>query len=423
MRGERPSFITSTQGVVPPTLLDRPADASLAGLIRYGLKMATGSGKTVVMSMLIAWAFVNRGRVPGDSRFPNAALVVCPNLTIHERLQVLRPDRADNYYEAFDIVPSQLLPELRKGKVMVTNWHLFLPESPHAEGGKTYVVVDKGDEDADAFARRVLKDLYGRGPLMVLNDEAHHAYRPKPVGEDEGLSAEEKAEREEATVWVTGLDKINQACGVAFCSDMSATPFYLAGSGYMEGSPFPWLVSDFGLVDAIESGIVKIPRLPVSDTTGRPEPKYFKLWEWVVAEAKKYGDKVTQGKPSPEVAWKYAEDAVQTLAAQWKERYEYIQGGSEGKEKVPPVLIVVADNTSIAEHFYRQISGEETAEVVAAEDFDDDGDEEGGGKRKKKAKSKVTYGAGKVFPALFSNREDFQPTLRLDSKLLAEAEV
>jgi type III restriction enzyme len=93
-----------------------------------------------------------------------------------------------------------------------------------------------------------------------------------------------------------------------------ATPFYLAGSGYLEGSPFPWLVSDFGLVDAIESGIVKIPRLPVSDTTGRPEPK---LWEWVIAEAKRNGERLARGKPSPEVAWNYAEDALQTLAGQW----------------------------------------------------------------------------------------------------------
>ena len=110
---------------------------------------------------------------------------------------------------------------------------------------------------------------------MVLNDEAHQAYRPAAVDENLKLTASEKAEREEATVWISGLDEFNRSCGVRFCVDLSATPFYLHGSGYIEGSPFPWLVSDFGLVDAIESGIVKIPRLPVSDNTGRPEPKYF----------------------------------------------------------------------------------------------------------------------------------------------------
>lgn len=426
MAGQQPSFITSTDGVVPPALVDLPNEAGLPPLKRYGLKMATGSGKTVVMAMLVAWAFCNRGRVPGDTRFPSAALVVCPNLTIYERLQVLRPDTEGNYFEEFDVVPSQLLPELRKGKVLITNWHKFAPESPHAESGGSYAVVDKGDESPEAFARRVLGDLYERAPVMVLNDEAHHAYRPKPLDADADLTAEDRAEREEATVWVSGLDKINQACGVAFCADLSATPFYLAGSGYVEGAPFPWLVSDFGLVDAIESGIVKIPRLPVSDTTGRPEPKFFKLWEWVVAEAKKNGDKVTKGRPGPETIWKYAEDALQTLASQWVERFNYIQGAAEGQERVPPVMIIVADNTHIAELFYKAISGEEAVEVIAEEDFEEDGDEgdeEGPGKKgKKKAKTKVTYGTGKVFPQHFSNSEKHKPTLRIDSKLLAEAE-
>ena len=168
--------------------------------------MATGSGKTVVMAMLISWAFCNRGRVPGDTRFPAAALVVCPNLTVKERLQVLRPDQAGNYFEMFDIVPSQLMPELQKGKVLVTNWHLFAPESPHVESGRSYTVVNKGEESPEAFARRVLEDLHEHAPLMVLNDEAHHAYRPAPVGENERLTADDRAEREEATVWISGLE-------------------------------------------------------------------------------------------------------------------------------------------------------------------------------------------------------------------------
>ena len=165
------------------------------------------------------------------------------------------------------------------GKVLVTNWHQFAPESPHSEGGQTYAVIDKGDETPDAFAKRVLGELYDRAPIMVLNDEGHHAYRPAPI--EAKLSTDEKKEREEATIWVSGLDRFNQSCGVKFCVDLSATPFYIQGSGHSEGSPFPWLVSDFGLVDAIESGITKIPRLPVSDTTGRPEPKFFRLWKTI----------------------------------------------------------------------------------------------------------------------------------------------
>jgi type III restriction enzyme len=239
-----------------PKLVDIPNEPGARPITRYACKMATGSGKTVIMAMLVAWAFCNRGSKPGDPRYPRRALVVCPNLTIKERLQVLRPGDPDNYYERFDLVPSTLHPELAKGKVLVTNWHGFSPESETIKvGGVT--VGRLGGETPEAFARNRLGDLWDEEPLMVLNDEGHHVYRPAPVAEGEWLSADEKADREEATVWVAGLDKINAACGIAFCVDLSATPFYIHGSGYPEGSPFPWIVSDFGLVDAIESGITK----------------------------------------------------------------------------------------------------------------------------------------------------------------------
>lgn len=143
--GDIPEFATRLAQAVSPTLVEQPNEEDFAALRRYGCKMATGSGKTVVMAMLIAWSLCNRGRVPGDTRFPSAALVVCPNLTIKERLQVLRPDNPDNYYAAFDLVPSTLMPEIQKGKVLIINWQRFRPESPHAEGGKTYLVVDKGE--------------------------------------------------------------------------------------------------------------------------------------------------------------------------------------------------------------------------------------------------------------------------------------
>ena len=314
LAGGRPSFDLSAEDYYP-TLLDKPADASLAGLRRLGCKMATGSGKTVVMSMLIAWAFCNRGQNPQSIEFPNAVLVCCPNLTVKERLQVLRPEYPDNYYAAFDIVPMKYRPLMQKGKVLVTNWHAFAPESEHKEGGKTYAVVKKGLETPETFARRTLCDLADRMPIMVLNDEGHHCWRPKANGEDAGLTGDEKKEFEadvqEATVWVDGLDRLNNlTCprgggGIALCVDMSATPFYIKGSGHPEGRPFPWLVSDFGLVDAIESGIVKIPRLPVQDTTGRPDPLYFKLWESIkdgLAPAELLPGRAK--KPKPEVVYR-----------------------------------------------------------------------------------------------------------------------
>ena len=331
-------------------------------------------------------------------------MVVCPNLTIRERLQVLRPDNPSNYYEEFDLVPTNLRRFLNGGKVLITNWHQFAPESEHSEGGRSYAVVNKGPESADAFARRVLGDLYGRGPVMALNDEGHHAYRPMTNGA-RGLSADERRENEEATIWVQGLDKINQATGVRFCVDLSATPFYISGSGHPEGQPFPWLVSDFSLVDAIESGIVKIPRLPVDDTTGRPEPRYFRLWKSIVDDLPS-GERV-RGKPKPEVMWEKAESALLTLAGQYKERFEYIQDSSEGQDKTPPALIIVCDNTQIAEVFFRNISGE-TTEVI----------EDPNGRKR----TTTFYGDGPVFPELFSNLESQVRTMRIDSKLLADAE-
>ncbi len=390
------------------TLVDTPNNApDIPALIRYGCKMATGSGKTVVMAMLIAWAFCNRGKVTSDERFPHAALVVCPNLTIKERLKVLRPEADNNYYDAFELIPTKLRALLNTGKVLVTNWHQFTLESAHAEGGQTYTVVNKGEETPDAFAKRILGELYDRAPIMVLNDEGHHAYRPAET--DERLSAAEKKERQDATVWVRGLDTFNRACGVKFCVDLSATPFYIHGSGYPEGVPFPWLVSDFGLVDAIESGITKIPRIPVSDTTGRPEPKFFRLWKTIGDGLRAAGEAST-----PETIYREAETALITLASQWKERFEYIQDASDAQEKTPPVLIVVCADTNIAAYFYQRISGERTVEAV---------DENGNSRnRRKKKGTKTVYQQGTIFPELLSNSETVKRTLRIDSKMLAAAE-
>ena len=381
-------------------LVDTPNEPGIPDLIRYGCKMATGSGKTVVMAMLIAWTFCNRGKLPSDERFPHAALVVCPNLTIKKRLQVLRPEDADNYYDAFELIPTKLRPLLNSGKVLITNWHQFALESEHSEGGQTYAVVNKGEETPDAFAKRVLGELYENAPIMVLNDEGHHAYRPAPT--DEKLSADEKKERQEATVWVSGLDRFNQGCGVKFCVDLSATPFYIQGSGHDEGTPFPWLVSDFGLVDAIESGITKIPRLPVSDTTGRPEPKYFRLWKAINDEILP-AERLSNKKPKPEAVYREAEDALNTIASQWKERFEYILEASDAHDKTPPVLIIVCDNTNTAEHIYRMISGEREVEVV---------DEKG------KVKTQIEYERGKVFPNLLGNSHGVTHTIQFDSKVL-----
>lgn len=412
---------------LPLTLVDQPNDPALKPLVRHGCKMATGSGKTVVMAMLIAWAFCNRGAVPGDTRFPSAVLICCPNLTVKERLAVLRPDNEKgNYYSEFNMVPNAMLGLMSVGKVLVTNWHVFQPESPHAEGGATYAVVNKGVEGDDAFARRVLQELYGKGPVMVLNDEAHHAYRPLPSAPEEGqgetMGEADKEDLNEATVWVGGLDRINQAVGIGVCVDLSATPFYLGGTGHVEGAPFPWLVSDFGLVDAIESGLTKIPRLPVEDQTGRPSPQFFHLWEHMKARCAP--GEMLRGKPKPEAAWREAQPALAMLTSQWKERFDAMQAAQAGQNYVPPVMIVVCDNTHMAEYFFEKISGERMVEVEdGGEEVGDDEAEaplpRGAGKRKLR---RIFDPSSVIFKEL-ANTTERQVTVRIDSGLLNEAEA
>src|SRR5947209_8687657 len=253
LRGQRPSF-HSAAGNYFPTLVDLAADRSLQPLRRLGCKMATGSGKTVVMAMLIAWAFCNRAQNPGSKEFPDAVFICCPNLTVKERLQVLRPEYEKNYYREFDIVPEKYRPRMQTGKVLVENWHHLAEESEHKEGDASYAVVNKGPETPETLARRVLGELYERMPIMVLNDEGHHCWRPAPPDKQvkevdtarkgrkrADLSREEQAELEEeaneARVWLQGLDWINNCVGggtpgISMCVDLSATPFYIKGSGY-----------------------------------------------------------------------------------------------------------------------------------------------------------------------------------------------
>src|SRR5947207_1970758 len=125
--------------------------------------------------------------------------------------------------------------------------------------------------------------------IMVINDEAHHCYRGNPTAANvsptrqRGMTKEEateaKARAEEARLWITGLEAVHKKIGVKTVFDLSATPFYLKGSGYPEGTLFPWVVSDFSLMDAIECGIVKIPRVPIADNAMTGDyPKYRNLW-------------------------------------------------------------------------------------------------------------------------------------------------
>lgn len=349
-------------------------------LVRYAAKMATGSGKTVVMGMVIAWQVLNKLANPQDRRFSDAVLVVCPNLTIRERLQVLLPWKERNFYVQFSLVPPGLLPRLQQGKFEVTNWHLFTPQ----DDSRTRGVVKRGAEGDAAFSRRVLKDLGGKQHLLVINDEAHHAYRPAPLADEQraALRPEEIEEREEATVWVDGLERIARARGINFCADFSATPFFIQGSGYEPGTPLPWIVSDFGLVDAIESGITKIPRVPVETNSGALIPEYFRLWEHINRRLPASERQTARRRAKPESVLREAEPALVTLASEWQETFAAFRATGSA---VPPAMIVVCDNTDLAKLVHEHIA------------------------------------SGKVLADL-ENRDGEVLTFRIDTRLLKEAE-
>lgn len=212
-------------------------------------------------------AGAEQARNPHDNRFTDAFLVVAPGITIRDRLRVLLPSDPNSYYRELDIVPPEYRGDLDTAKVVITNFHAFKRRGGDA-GGLTKRVLTTNTpgaftESADEMVNRVCSDLGKHREIMVINDEAHHCYRGKPA-DTKGMTAEEKKEAkardEEARLWITGLEAVHKKIRVKTVFDLSATPFYLKGSGYREGDLFPWVVSDFSLMDAIESGIVKIPR-------------------------------------------------------------------------------------------------------------------------------------------------------------------
>ena len=214
-------------------------------LFRIALKMATGSGKTTVMAMLIAWQTVNAVRTPGSNLFSRGFLIVTPGITIKDRLRVLQPNDPDSYYRGRELVPADMLPDIDRAKIVITNYHGFKPRET-LEISKTGRSLLQGRgappdtaENDGQMLHRVANDLLDFKGVIVLNDEAHHCYREKPDS-DEEVSSEERDEaknnNEAARLWIAGLEAVKRKLGVTAVYDLSATPFFLRGSGYREGT-------------------------------------------------------------------------------------------------------------------------------------------------------------------------------------------
>ncbi len=349
-------------------------------LLRVAFKLATGAGKTTVMGMLIAWQTLNAARTRNSTRFTDAFLIVAPGLTVRDRLRLLHPSDPSNIYAALDIVPRELRDDLQRARIVITNFHAFKKretlEAPKLAkeilAGRTGK-VERPETDGQ-MAQRICKDLLGRKRIIVINDEAHHCYRQK-VGAAEDtaakLDAEGKAEAKKnnaaARLWISGIEALQRVVGQpVLVYDLSATPFFLRGSGYPEGTLFPWVVSDFSLIDAIECGIVKVPRVPVQDLPGADEPVYRHVYRYIQEHSDvklpKAG-RAKQGKPlTPDQLPSQLTGALQALYGHYRQVFENwaSRGGS-----TPPVFIVVCNNTATSKLVHDWIAGYERIETEA----------------------------------------------------------
>jgi type III restriction enzyme len=450
------------QGVSVPR--DEPSEErkkeGVTGFLRYACKVATGGGKTTVMGMLIAWSVLNKVNDRSDGRFSDVVLVVCPNVTIRNRLRELDPALGEaSIYRTRDLVPAHLMPLLTQGKAMVTNWHVFEPQAVQTGGvgakvtkagvkvrvvetinigpktttarGSRYLTLrdyhrqvaagllkvreeepDKDgtlkkvkveseryvESDTSLIARALGREVGGKQNILVFNDEAHHAYRIGQERPDEWDEMDEDerddwlSDKQEATVWVDGLDRINKLRGINFCVDLSATPYFLGRVGQETNKPFPWVVSDFGLIDAIESGLVKIPQLAVRDTTGAQIPGYFNIWHWIIPQLTPAERGAKKGSPKPEAILKYAHIPIAMLGGLWETlRGHWLKQGAETR---PPVFILVCKNTRIAKAIYEWL-----------------------------AEGKEPLGIPPANIEGFRNRDGLLNTIRVDSKVVHETDT
>ncbi|RUQ28884.1 MAG: restriction endonuclease [Candidatus Competibacteraceae bacterium] len=334
-------------------------------LLRLALKLATGAGKTTVMAMLIAWQTINAARRPGSRKFTRGFLIVAPGITIKDRLRVLQPNDPDSYYLSRELVPGDLIGDLERAKIVITNYHAFKLRArlPLSKGCRL-LLQGRGGEALDTLEsegqmiQRVMPDLMGLKNILVINDEAHHCYREKPNAEDDELKGEEKKEAEQnneaARLWISGLESVHRKLGLARVFDLSATPFFLRGSGYAEGTLFPWTLSDFSLMDAIECGIVKLPRVPVADNIpGAEVPVFRELWKHISKDMPKKGRGKAEGLDPLKLPTRL-QTALEALYGHYQKTYDlWEQAGI----KVPPCFIVVCNNTSTSKLVYDYISG------------------------------------------------------------------
>ena len=316
---------------------------------RICTKLCTGGGKTILMAMLIAWQVTNKVTYPQDKRFSKNVLVVAPGLTVKSRLQVLYTGGEENYYIKFNVVPGALFEKLLQGRIKVINWQMLAWDTEE-KLSKKHSVDKRGVKSDEAYTREVLGDMANARNILVINDEAHHAWRKNPEIKvrSQGLSPDEKSilkkEEEKATIWINGLDRIHKTRGIQTCYDFSATPFAPSGKKNDDEALFGWIVSDFGLNDGIESGLVKTPRVVVRDDA-TPDPQTFKSKLYHIYKDETVKDDINRKADETEPLPDLLTNAYYVLGRDWEELYK---SWKEQGSPVPPVMITVANRTETA---------------------------------------------------------------------------
>lgn len=347
-------------------------------LYRIALKLATGAGKTTVMAMIIAWQTINASRHGISDKFTNGFLITTPGITIRDRLRVLMPNDPEAYYSKRQLVPMDLLPLMNSARIVITNYHAYELKSTLDLSVVTKAMlagpVGAGPQTVETpgqMLQRVIKDLIGLKNILMINDEAHHCYREKPDDgtneQERALDADEKIEAknnaEAARLWIRGLETVRANIGNDHMRpkviDLSATPFFLRGSGYQEGTLFPWTVCDFSLMDALECGIVKLPRIPIDDNLSSISelPKYRELWKNICERDKSFRSLCGKGKGrnyDPQKIPDILQTAISVLYNGYKDTYNrWMEKGI----KTPPCFIFVCQNTTISKLVYDFVSG------------------------------------------------------------------
>jgi type III restriction enzyme len=340
-------------------------------LLRIAFKLATGAGKTTVMGMLIAWQTLNAREKRGSTRFTDAFLIVAPGLTVRDRLRVLLPADPANIYTALDLVPREMRDDLQRARVVITNFHAFRKretlEAPKLAkailAGRTGT-AERPETDGQMI-QRVCKELLGRKRVIVINDEAHHCYREKVDAKtkfDTEARAEAKKNNAAARLWISGIEALQCVIGQKVqVYDLSATPFFLRGSGYPEGTLFPWVVSDFSLIDAIECGVVKVPRVPVQDLPGADEPIYRHVYKHIRDELPKVGRSKQTRQLEPDELPSQLTGAMHALYGHYRRVFD---NWAESGGITPPVFIVVCNNTATSKLVHDWIAGYEKTEAT-----------------------------------------------------------